>query len=66
VTTADLPQDFFKRRSTTANGVTDSRDDHDAIIDALEKAHWNKTQAARLMGVSRRTLYRKLQRLGTK
>ncbi len=35
-----------------------------AIRDALEKASGNRTQAARLLGISRRTLYNKLAELG--
>jgi DNA-binding NtrC family response regulator len=35
-----------------------------AIRDALEKAAGNRTQAARLLGISRRTLYNKLAELG--
>jgi len=31
------------------------------IIDALTKARWNKTRAAHLLGINRRTLYRKLE-----
>jgi len=30
------------------------------ILNALNKAHWNKTKAARLLGISRRTIYRKI------
>jgi transcriptional regulator with PAS, ATPase and Fis domain len=30
------------------------------ILDALNQAHWNKTKAARLLGISRRTIYRKI------
>jgi transcriptional regulator of acetoin/glycerol metabolism len=28
---------------------------------ALEKAGWNKAKAARLLGMSRRTIYRKIE-----
>ena len=35
----------------------------DAIVEALEKTGWNKSKAARLLGVSRQTLYRKIQDL---
>jgi DNA-binding NtrC family response regulator len=35
-----------------------------AIKDALGRAHGNRTQAARLLGISRRTLYNKLGELG--
>jgi PAS domain S-box-containing protein len=31
------------------------------ILYALNKARWNKTRAARLLGVSRRTIYRKIE-----
>ena len=30
------------------------------ILNALNKTHWNKTKAARLLGISRRTIYRKI------
>ncbi len=31
-----------------------------AILDALVKTHWNKTRAARLLGISRQAIYRKI------
>lgn len=34
------------------------------LIEALEKTRWNKSKAADLLGVSRRTLYRKLAKNG--
>jgi two-component system response regulator HydG len=36
--------------------------DHErqAILEALGKASWNKTKAADLLGISRRTIYRKI------
>ncbi|RJQ45028.1 MAG: response regulator [Nitrospiraceae bacterium] len=33
-----------------------------AVIDALEKAGWNKSKAARLLGVNVRTIYRKMDK----
>jgi PAS domain S-box-containing protein len=30
------------------------------VLNALNKTHWNKTKAARLLGISRRTIYRKI------
>ncbi|WP_172961679.1 sigma 54-interacting transcriptional regulator [Desulfovibrio ferrophilus] len=36
------------------------------ISKALEQAHWNKTVASKLIGISRTTLYRKMQELGIK
>jgi len=34
------------------------------ILSALEKAYWNKTQAAKYLGVTRRILAYKMQNLG--
>ncbi|MCB9552981.1 MAG: helix-turn-helix domain-containing protein [Myxococcales bacterium] len=34
------------------------------ILDALVRCGWNKTQAARELNVSRRNLYRKIERYG--
>lgn len=34
------------------------------IIAALEKSGWNKSRAARLLNISRRTIYRKMEELG--
>lgn len=43
-----------KGRSTQGSGVK--------ILRALEKAAWNKAKAARLLGISRQTLYRKIKK----
>ena len=47
--------------SGTGRGETLKRD---AIVSALEHAGWNKAKAARLLNVSRQTLYRKLKEFG--
>ncbi|MBI5665953.1 MAG: sigma 54-interacting transcriptional regulator [Nitrospirae bacterium] len=36
-------------------------DDPQIILDALEKSGWNKTKAASLLGISRRSIYRKIK-----
>jgi DNA-binding NtrC family response regulator len=36
-------------------------DTSQAILQALEKSAWNKAKAARILGISRRTLYRKIK-----
>jgi two-component system response regulator AtoC len=38
--------------------------EREAVLDALKHANQNRTVAARILGVSRRTLYNKLQELG--
>lgn len=37
-------------------------DTPEELLDALRKTGWNKSKAARLLGIHRRTLYRKLER----
>jgi two-component system response regulator HydG len=34
--------------------------DYEAVVTALKQAGWNKAKAARILGVSRRTIYRKM------
>jgi transcriptional regulator of acetoin/glycerol metabolism len=36
-------------------------DDPEIIREALEKSAWNKTKAAALLGISRRSIYRKIK-----
>lgn len=37
-------------------------DDKESIIKVLDKVDWNKAKAARLLGISRKTMYRRLER----
>jgi len=46
-------QEIREIRTQGSNGAQE-------ILNALNKAHWNKTKAARLLGISRRTIYRKI------
>src|SRR3989339_160763 len=41
-------------------------DESHAILHALEKTSWNKARAARLLGMSRRTIYRKIKEFNIK
>jgi DNA-binding NtrC family response regulator len=43
--------------------IEKSEDEVDRIVAALEKSGWNKSRAARLLGFSRRTIYRKMEEL---
>jgi transcriptional regulator of acetoin/glycerol metabolism len=63
ITFDHLPPDFMsapeiERRSP--DGIQDT--DSQAILEALDKTAWNKAKAARLLGMDRVTLYRKIKR----
>jgi PAS domain S-box-containing protein len=65
ITAGDLPVDFldqFEHRLFRA-ALSDD-EEAEAIRKALEQAGGNKTEAARLLGMSRRTIYRKMEKLG--
>ena len=51
-------------RPAQAPAIETSESEVDRVVAALEKSGWNKSRAARLLGVSRRTIYRKMEELG--
>ncbi len=57
---ADLRESDEKRISSHKGRCTD---DSDTIIQALKKCRWNISKAARLLGVSRPTMYRKMKEM---
>jgi two-component system, NtrC family, response regulator HydG len=61
ITVDNLPADFMDcietKRPLSADARTDERG---MILQALEKAGGNKARTARLLGISRRTIYRKM------
>ncbi len=62
ITIDHLPIDFrnsIKAEASIPKGI--ETDYAQAIIQTLEKTAWNKAKAARLLGISRRTLYRKIE-----
>ena len=63
ITVDDLPHDLMSSRGDLAGALAAATDDEPrAILEALEKAGWNKAKAARLLGINRATLYRKMQK----
>jgi PAS domain S-box-containing protein len=63
ISVQDLPEDFCTaHRNHRPQSITSPNPGNDLTLeDALEKAGGNKAKAARLLGVSRCTVYRKLQ-----
>ena len=63
ITFDHLPPDFISspRIEHRSPDETQAVDSH-AILEALDKTGWNKAKAARLLGIDRVTLYRKIKR----
>lgn len=59
ITVEDLPDEF--REIESAPSVEEKSSEYNTILQALEKTHWNKTNAANLLGISRRTIYNKIK-----
>ncbi|MEW6601092.1 MAG: sigma 54-interacting transcriptional regulator [Nitrospirota bacterium] len=62
ITVDHLPPELqsFEVAESSPSGEGDI-DDPQIILDALEKSGWNKTKAASLLGISRRSIYRKIK-----
>lgn len=64
ITFDHLPTDSVGVAEIVHHSPDKTRDaDSQAILEALGKTAWNKTKAARLLGMDRVTLYRKIKRL---
>ncbi len=64
ITPEDLPSDFTvkgKMEKSISDKITNEAD---ILLRTLKNARWNKTRAAKNLGVSRRTLYRKIDKYG--
>lgn len=65
ITLEDLPMEFREFRKQAISGGSGSRTntavEASDIIDALNRVRWNKTKAARLLGIGRRSLYRRME-----
>lgn len=57
----DLPQDFYDIFSSPPSDKSAPDAEAQMILAALKSAKWNKTLAAQKIGISRQTLYRKIE-----
>lgn len=61
ITVDYLPTAFKEFVGTKTSFIEDMKvDEPQAVLRALKRASWNKAMAARLLGISRRTIYRKI------
>ncbi|WP_348824035.1 sigma-54-dependent transcriptional regulator [Flavobacterium aestuarii] len=56
-----LPAEFFQEQKQPSESFSLSENEKEAIIHALEKAQNNKSEAAKLLKITRKTLYNKLK-----
>ncbi len=61
-----LPPELRELQLSAQDEESEPDDELVRLTAALEKTGWNKSRAARVLGVSRRTIYRKMEELGIK
>lgn len=59
IDTIHLPPEFATASKIGTDNLK-TKPDCENLIDALQKTNWNKTRAAQLLGISRRTFYRRI------
>jgi transcriptional regulator with PAS, ATPase and Fis domain len=62
ITADQLPSNMKRIQETKASPDIVSKDEQEAMLSALKRSGWNKSKAARLLGVNVRTIYRKMQK----
>ncbi len=62
-----LPAEFrLSPLTTIREEVLNASQEKERLIEALDRTDWNKAKAARLLSISRPTIYQKIKRLGLK
>ena len=61
-----LPPELSELQLSAQGQASEPDDELVRLTSALDKTGWNKSRAARVLGVSRRTIYRKMEELGIK
>jgi two-component system, NtrC family, response regulator HydG len=65
ITAHDLPRDFCSHFEThPISTILNEEEEADALLRTLEQTGGNKSEAARLLGMSRRNIYRKIEKHG--
>ena len=61
---SSLPVEFFLDQEVEPLDLSLSKNEKDTILDALEQTDNNKSEAAKLLQITRKTLYNKIKRYG--
>jgi len=64
ITPRELPIDIVSQSEETANSTSEkslAAMEKDYILKVLQETRWNKTQSARILGITKKTLYNKLR-----
>ncbi len=58
-----VPDAAFNQPSPTLHEMVETFEKH-SILQALEQHHWHKVHTPQVLGISRKTLYRKMKQFG--
>lgn len=65
ITLNDMPSEFCQSKEDMAAGEAHTQNQEAETLKlALQNARWNKSKAADFLGISRRTIYRKMEKFG--
>jgi two-component system nitrogen regulation response regulator NtrX len=66
ITVDSIPLEIRLPRPARSSGLHDVRDaaERERIVEALDRTNWNVTSAARLLGVERTNLHKRIRALG--
>jgi two-component system nitrogen regulation response regulator NtrX len=66
ITADSVPYDLRQSSSPATAGLQGIRDsaERDRIREALDRTHWNVSRAARLLGIERSNLHKRMRALG--
>jgi len=66
ITPDSIPMEIRLRPASVPSGLHGVRDaaERERIVEALERTHWNVTGAARILGVERTSLHKRIRALG--